>query len=182
MKANEVREKVKEIWKENYDEEVPSIEFRNMKRQAGRASYSDNLLIISKRFLERANREDIIKMLKHEIAHIAVYNITGMSQNHNSMWEREMKKLGVETPKRTHDYQLAEYKYIITCSNDDCDHKFGRYRKSKVVKCPHNYTCPKCGSKLESDGTDISVTENGRFCNYCDKKLEETKKPTAEVA
>ncbi len=102
------------------------------------------------------------KTLVHEAIHAIGVNHNGRmrSVNFYSQLSRDlftdkiMEKLGWEPPseeetkRRSMRKNKQDYKYVAYCPN--CDNKWHRKRKSKLIKHPEKYQCRECKSKLKS--------------------------------
>lgn len=127
-----------------------SVKVADMKRSAGRYNPSKKEIKLSKHLLEN-HSENVLRTVKHELGHaIADHRNERKVKPHGREWRKIMSELGVEDPSACHKMQLTDYKYIVRCSDPDCDVKFGRYRKSKTVKHAEKYVCKECGSSFES--------------------------------
>lgn len=127
------------------------IEIENrFKRKAGEYRHDERKIRISRHLLENYPKK-VEETVKHELGHAVVMQKYGKNvKPHGREWKSVMQGLGVKEPEACHSLQLAEYSYIVKCTDPKCDVKLGRYRKSRLVKTPELYRCKKCGSVLES--------------------------------
>lgn len=142
-----LRSRCRQLIKE-YDLDV-TFSIGSMKRQAGKYLHTQDEIRISRHLLDNhpAKVDDI---LKHEIGHAIAYRRHGTDIDpHGAEWKSVMAELGVEEPRTTHSMQLVEPRYVIACTNDDCETELGRHRRSKLVREPDTYRCGQCGSRLE---------------------------------
>lgn len=121
------------------------------KQKAGQYRHSERKVRISEHLLEN-HPDEVMETLKHELGHAVVMNRNGERRikPHGREWKSVMQELGVDNPEACHSLQLTEYRYLIRCTNPECDVELGRHRKSRLVKKPHLYLCNECGSNFES--------------------------------
>ncbi len=121
------------------------------KRKAGQYHHGERKIRISRHLLEN-HPEEVIETIKHELGHALVMHRHGKRKikPHGKEWNSMMEELGVSNPEACHSLQLTDYKYIVRCTNSECDAELGRYRKSRLVKKPGLYACKKCGCSFES--------------------------------
>ncbi|GAB7356342.1 hypothetical protein MBLNU459_g7133t1 [Dothideomycetes sp. NU459] len=97
------------------------------------------------------NEERLVNVLAHEFCHLANFMISGIKdQPHGhqfKVWAAKTTKAfghrGIRVTTK-HSYQI-DYKYIWTCSNQDCGREFGRHSKSID---PDKSSCGVCRGKL----------------------------------
>ncbi len=147
--VSDVRELLEElIGRYGIDLDI-SLSIGSMKRQAAKYSPENQEIRVSDRLVER-HPGKVEEILKHELGHAIVIKECGKdAKPHGEEWKSAMEEMGVENPEATHDLDLAEYRYVIVCSNEDCDMKMGRHRRSKLVKNVGLYRCKDCGGTLK---------------------------------
>lgn len=121
------------------------------KQKAGQYRHNERKIRISKYLLEN-HPEEVVETVKHELGHAVVMHRyrERRTKPHGKEWKSIMQELGVDNPKACHNLQLAEYSYLVRCTNPSCDVELGRHRKSRLVKKPQLYICNECGSNFES--------------------------------
>lgn len=131
-----------------------SVEIANLKRLAGQYRHSERKIRIS-RYLMENYPEKVIDTVKHELGHAIADQRHGTDiKPHGEEWKNAMAEMNVTDPSPCHKMQLADYSYVVACTNPECDVEYGRYRRSKIVKQPELYTCGQCGGRLESFEVD----------------------------
>lgn len=108
-------------------------------------SMGEHAILVNERILDAGNREEFIDTVQHELAHAACYAEHGTSQNHNTNWKQMARKLGAD-PSSTHHKRdrSNEFEYYVGCP--ECGKKYGRTKRSKIIKQPFNRMCGKCGT------------------------------------
>jgi predicted SprT family Zn-dependent metalloprotease len=97
------------------------------------------------------DEERLLNVVAHEFCHLANFMVSGIKdQPHGTQFKAWGKKCsdtfghrGVEVTTK-HSYHI-DYKYIWTCTNDDCSHEFKRHSKSID---PARHSCGVCRGKL----------------------------------
>lgn len=97
------------------------------------------------------DEERLINVVAHEFCHLANFMVSGIKdQPHGrqfKVWGARATKAfahrGVEVTTK-HSYQI-DYKYVWTCTNEDCGQEFKRHSKSIDLS---RHTCGNCRSKL----------------------------------
>lgn len=97
------------------------------------------------------DEERLINVVAHEFCHLANFMVSGIKdQPHGrqfKIWGAKATKAfahrGVEVTTK-HSYQI-DYKYIWTCTNEDCGQEFKRHSKSIDLA---RHTCGVCRGKL----------------------------------
>lgn len=89
--------------------------------------------------------EEFTETIRHELIHAYEYRTRGKSGHGTSF-----KMLAEKVDAPVHCRRFTEPKYIVYCTNDDCDTEMGRQKRSKVVKQPGEYPCKHCGSPFDS--------------------------------
>jgi SprT protein len=153
INSREKLEKALESIIRKFDLDIePELEIAGrFKRKAGQYQHKDRKIRISKYLLEN-HPEKVITTLKHELGHAIVMNRYQRKKikPHGKEWRSVMSELGVDKPEVCHRLQLAKYRYIVRCSNTECNIELGRHKKSRLVKKPDLYICKECGSSFES--------------------------------
>ena len=97
--------------------------------------------------------------IKSTIVHELIHAVNGC-YNHGSKFQtiaKELSKaynieLGTTASSKememTNEYRLSKAKYVIKCTNQNCNCMIFRYRAVGVVKNTDKYKCGECGSNL----------------------------------
>lgn len=145
-KILEVLLKAQEIYKRPFN--LPTIEYRQMGRTAGRATYSRWHIAINPDFCYNGHLDSMIdQTLPHEIAHLISYEVYGpvLGRGHGRCWKSVMIRLGLR-PDRCHNYSLEGVKT--------------RTRRTETA------TCPTCGEQLMITPYRVRQIQSGAkiFC------------------
>lgn len=121
------------------------------KQKAGQYRHNERKIRISKHLIEN-HQEKVVETIKHELGHAVVMHRyeNERTDPHGREWKSVMRELDVENPEACHTLQLTEYRYIVRCTNSNCEVESGRHKRSRLVKKPELYVCNECGSKFES--------------------------------
>jgi len=99
--------------------------------------------------------------IPHECAHLIAWDVFGFKiEPHGEQWRKVMNELGVANPKRTHDYDVVEFKrepqqtvpYKCPCGKT---YNLSTKRHSKVVRGQSHYLCT-CKQRLVADASVIT--------------------------
>ena len=97
--------------------------------------------------------------IKSTIVHELIHAVNGC-YNHGSKFQTIAKELSKaynielgttasdKEMKMTEEYRLSKAKYVIKCTNQNCNCMIFRYRAVGVVKNTDKYKCGYCGSNL----------------------------------
>ena len=97
--------------------------------------------------------------IKSTVVHELIHAVDGC-YNHGSKFQtiaKELSKaynieLGTTASSKememTKEYRLSKAKYVIKCTNSNCNCMIFRYRAVGVVVNPDKYKCGECGSNL----------------------------------
>lgn len=107
-----------------------------------------HLISVNERIWEEGNHDAFINTVRHEVAHAVVYEKYDESQGHNENWERMAKRIGCSGDRCSNGTKSREYKYYFACL--ECGWKYGRHRKSKIIKQTHKRYCNNCKTKIVS--------------------------------
>jgi Uncharacterized protein conserved in bacteria len=122
----------------------------------------EHVIAVNEKILEDGNRDGFIDTVRHELAHVVIYEMFGSSQGHNERWKRVARRLGADdsSTHRRRDHS-DEYEYYISCPN--CGMQSGKRRLCKTIKKPYNRRCTKCGesSLVSHDAHKPIPEENG---------------------
>lgn len=146
MDLGELNEIAQSIYREHFHEDFPGwVEWSNrMKRIAGNCR-SDGRIALNKQYYERHGREEIILVLKHELAHLYCFKKIGKHSHNNPYFKQILEqlggsKIGKMMPIKVHIYEcpackkqwsfksrLKKYFSCAYCSN-------GKFNKDFVIK------------------------------------------------
>lgn len=128
--------------------DLPTVEFRDMGRTAGKAYFTQNKVVLSPTLLQENQSEFIARTVPHEIAHLVTHRVFPFArQSHGREWRTVMMKLGVTDISRCHTYNTKSVaqsrdKWVYTCG---CGKRFEfgsvRHRKSQSGA---GYRCGRC--------------------------------------
>lgn len=98
--------RAEQIWNRSF--QLPTIEFKNLGRTAGKAFYAQNKIIYSPvLFTENVDRF-LNRTVPHEIAHLITKVLyPNAKQHHGPEWRYVMQKLGIEDNTRCHSYDIS---------------------------------------------------------------------------
>ena len=116
---NIARQKMKQFYLNDW-----TIKFDHAQRRAGACFFDKKVLSFSTKFLRKANKEDIIDTVLHEIAHA----IVGPGQGHNLIWKKKAIEIGC-SGKIYHDFEFSKPKWIKFCSKGCWETKCFRKKK-----------------------------------------------------
>jgi len=97
--------------------------------------------------------------VRHEIAHAYLYNKHNESQNHNDKFKQLNERIGGSWKECS---SRNNYSYAISCPNG-C-FKNGKHKRSKKIKRPWRYSCPKCNTKCFSHDYDEDTSGEPGSC------------------
>ena len=147
------------IYKQPFD--IPTLEYRQMGRMAGRAWFLAWKIEINPDFLKNGHLEEMINQtLPHELAHLISQKVYGriIGGGHGRVWKSVMIRLGLR-PDRCHDYSLEGVK---------------TRRKAKFAA-----KCPTCGEqfditakRVEQIRAGLKIFHNSPVCRRVKKCLE----------
>jgi predicted SprT family Zn-dependent metalloprotease len=104
-----------------------------------------------------------IDTVRHELAHATAYVKNGYrSAKHGTLWQSEARRLGADPTRtdRVAPENRVEDDYFIGCP-DGC-FRNGKQVRSKRIKHPNRYRCPKCECKCVSwERGDTRPNEGG---------------------
>ncbi len=86
------------------------VRFDNGKIRAGECRFNDKILSFSRYLVERGSYQDMVEVLRHEIAHA----IVGPKHHHDSTWRAVALRIGC-SGDRCHSIELAEPVWILAC-------------------------------------------------------------------
>lgn len=116
-----------------------------MQRSAGVAIYerqSEQIMIrLSWDAYEAYGWEQFSRVVRHELIHAWQYHKYSEA-DHGSTFRQWVEPL--ETDR--HCEQYADPNYWVIC--EECESRDPRYRRSKVVKQPEQYSCGRCGGEI----------------------------------
>lgn len=120
--------------------EIPTLEYNQMGRCAGRAWFTEWKIEINPDFLKNGHLEDMINVtLPHELAHLISRKVYGfLGGGHGRMWKSVMVNLGLR-PDRCHNYSLegvkTRRKSIYPCKCPTCGKVFNvtRRRQNEIL-------------------------------------------------
>ncbi|KYH24198.1 protein SprT-like protein [Halalkalicoccus paucihalophilus] len=116
-----------------------------MQRSAGVAIYDYQSKQITIRLswdaYESYGWEQFSRVVRHELIHAWQYHECGEA-DHGSTFTQWVEPL--ETDRHCERY--ADPNYWIIC--EECESRDPRYRRSKVVKRPEQYSCGRCGGEI----------------------------------
>jgi SprT protein len=141
-KILEVLLQAQSIYKQPFT--LPTLEYRQMGRKAGYATYSTWHVALNSDFLHNGHLEEMIEQtLPHEIAHLISYKVYGpvLGTGHGRCWKSVMSRLGLEV-RRCHDYSLEGVKV------------------RKVTRVPAK--CPCCGQMFNLTKIKANRIQMGR--------------------
>lgn len=141
--------------------EIPTLEYRQMGRVAGKAWFFNWKVEINPDFLKNGHLEEMINQtLPHELAHLISQKVYGrtLGGGHGRLWKSVMVRLGLP-PNRCHDYSLEGVK------------------TRKKAKYP--VKCPVCGAqfdvtakRVEQIRAGLKIWHNSPVCRRVKKCLE----------
>lgn len=105
--------------------------------------------------LAQANSDDFLTTtVAHEVAHLATYACHGRTRPHGPQWRAFMHLLGIERPRRCHDYPVddasprRQRRWSYRC---DCRlHELSTTRHNRVQRHGVEYRCRACGTRLRA--------------------------------
>jgi len=130
------------VFKRSFD--LPKLEYRQMGRAAGWATYSQWKVTLNSDYLRNGHLEDMVNQtLPHELAHLISYSVYGpqIGRGHGRAWKHVMRSLGLR-PDRCHDYSLEGVKT----------------RKKAKYACK----CPTCGQEFLVTLNRVHQLRSGR--------------------
>jgi len=107
--------------------------------------------------IARGHRDDFLQhTVAHEVAHLVTAACHGRTRPHGPEWQAVMVYLGIDEPRRCHDYALDEsrvrrqrrWTYACTCSV----HELSTTRHNRVQNAGARYHCRRCGDALRHAG------------------------------
>lgn len=167
-KVDELIEEYSDVLPDEITKEFVWVYVADWKRRLGYASYNTRVLdntfgkkvpgskretVVGEMSIGIANRNfegDWEDTIRHELAHLADHADRGTS-GHGTEWKIWADKLDAD-PTRTSDHGKKNVKYYVCCV--ECGYETGRVKKSKTVKKPWKYLCPKCESRCSSYPAD----------------------------
>jgi predicted SprT family Zn-dependent metalloprotease len=120
---------------------------KRAKRRAGLIKYEDKTptaIVLSWKLFANEGWDAMAATIRHELIHAHLLN-TNKDASHGA----DFKSLAEELKTHVHCDRFVEPEWIIRCT--DCGCEFPRYRRSKVVKNPEQYSCGDCGGTLISE-------------------------------
>jgi len=122
--------------------------------------FGSHTIAINAEILEQGNRDGFIDTVRHELAHVVAFTKYDGSQGHNKNWKTVAAKLGAD-PSACHSKKSTDHNYYIGCPS--CGKKYGRLRRSKIIKQPFNRKCGACGeyNLVSYDAGDPMPEKNG---------------------
>lgn len=114
------------------------------KRRAGAVKHQDGdpiEIILTWGHFESKGWTAMAATIRHELIHVHLLNESG-DHTHGDTFQALAEFL--QTP--THCARFSEPEWWVHCS--ECDARWARYRKSKLVKNPSHYACGECGGAL----------------------------------
>lgn len=92
------------------------------------------------------DRQDVIDVVRHEVAHAIAYAKHGSNQNHNHNWKQIALQLGADPSSQHSRDREKDANYYLGCT--ECGKEYPRQRICKSLKKPVGYACGECGSML----------------------------------
>ena len=151
-----MKQKTKELASNEYSKKV-EVTFNNARCEIGHCTpYTIKNIIIrySNRIIELNQKEDLMCLIIHEVAHIK-------HPNHKKVFKNECKRiaknLGIVFNEKGYKQKipLNQFNYVYRCIR--CGHKTGRVRP---FKCNMSHT--PCYEKLKED-KDINANKKSRY-------------------
>lgn len=126
-------------WFRNYNLYGWAIEFRKYGLTLASCDYNTQTIRFNDYYVEYSPELNVLKTLKHELAHALV----GPGHGHDEVWKTMAEKLG-SSPRATSDEDavIRPGKYRASCPN--CGRVYDKYRLPKYVR---GYYCPRCGKE-----------------------------------
>lgn len=114
--------------------------------------------------IARSHRDDFLeRTVAHEVAHLVTAVCHPRARPHGNEWRAVMRHLGIDAPRRCHDYAVDEsttrrqrrWIYVCECSR----HEITTTRHNRIQAKGVRYHCRRCGSLLEpASATTLSGT------------------------
>jgi predicted SprT family Zn-dependent metalloprotease len=120
---------------------------KRAKRRAGLPKYEDTTpttIVLSWKLFANEGWDAMAATIRHELIHAHLLN-TKDDPSHGE----EFEALAEELKTHVHCDQFVEPEWIVRFT--ECGHEFPRYRASKVVRHPDQYSCGECGGPLISE-------------------------------
>ncbi|TKR25481.1 SprT-like domain-containing protein [Natronomonas salsuginis] len=117
---------------------------KRAKRRAGAVKHRDGVpktVSLTWGYFETHGWSGVAEIIRHELIHVHLLNTAG-DGSHGAAFEA----LADQLDTRVTCDRFSDPKWWIVC--EGCGHKFGRYRRSEVVKSPESYRCGECGGSL----------------------------------
>lgn len=120
---------------------------------------SEGRIALNRKYYDRYGKEEIVGVLKHELAHYYVFKTYGLHNHETHLFKETLKKLkgpsvGKPMPRKVHLYQCPNCKKIM-------------YLPSKIEK--GRFSCSKCSPNtfdpryiVSYIGTEILELNNGK--------------------
>ena len=105
------------------------VSFDHAQRRAGVCYYDKKLISFSIKFLRKANDEERVDTLLHEIAHA----IVGPGNGHNLIWKKKAIEIGC-SGQIYQNFEFSEPKWIKFCSNGCWEQKSFRRKRNLICK------------------------------------------------
>ena len=144
-KVVEVYTKAQVVFNKNFT--IPTIEYCDMGKTAGRAWSSKNLIQLSPTLLTENTEHFLKSTVPHEISHLLTRTLFVKATSHGRHWKHVMIKLGVN-PNRCHTYDVSnvvnlrnvkKYNYSCKCQT----HVVSKTIHNRVVS-GKIYRCKRC--------------------------------------
>jgi predicted SprT family Zn-dependent metalloprotease len=133
-------------------EEIEAIEWRvstKATRSSGACKYNRRTGEVTIRLtwaaFQKYGWEKFSATVRHELIHAYEYITTGESDHG---WKFRM--FADDLDCSVHCESFTTPKYWVYCPAESCEFSIGRMKRSKTVKKPERYECPKCAGQLES--------------------------------
>jgi len=117
---------------------------KRAKRRAGLIKYKDETprkIILSWKLFTNKGWDSVAATIRHELIHAHLITTKG-DGTHGADFET----LAEELQTHVHCETFVDPEWIIQCR--DCEVEYQRYRRSKVVSQPDQYSCGACGGTL----------------------------------
>lgn len=117
---------------------------KRAKRRAGMIQYNGDKpikIILSWKLFQNKGWDSLAATIRHELIHAHL-----IRTNQDGSHGEDFKALAEQLKTHVHCETFVAPEWIIQC--EDCETEFQRYRRSKVVTHPEEYSCGSCGGQL----------------------------------
>lgn len=123
---------------------MPTYNFKQRGKAAGTAHLQRNELRFNAFMYQQRPDEFLNSVVPHEVAHIIVYQIYGLSvRPHGKEWQAVMRKVYNLSPDRTHTFDVPPPKQSFQYQCDCQTHQFTKLRHNKTLRGTE-YICKRC--------------------------------------